>query len=201
MRSAPNMARHPSAAVLGLACCICALLLAGAPALAQADAATNATNGTLDDPNEPDEELADQLGDLTVHEYSYSDGQMTIQATWTGATPETVTLTEMIELDSEGSTAISFQQQRLIPGERTEITMAVEERSSGTAAVLLTTPQGTERNEALVLQAGEPTNWPTIGLDSAIAATGLSAAGAAAFTFVFVLRRKHAEEWGVSRKA
>jgi len=200
------MARHPSAALLGLACCVCALLLAGAPALAQADAATNATENVTEpteptEPNEPDEELADQLGDLNVHAYSYADGTMTIQATWTGATPETVTLTEMIELDSEGSTAISFQQQRLIPGERTEITMAVEERSSGTAAVLLTTPQGTERNEALVLQAGEPTSWPTIGLDSAIAATGLSAAGAAAFTFVFVLRRKHSEERGVSRKA
>lgn len=196
------MTRHPLAATLGLALCVCALLAAGAPALAQADAAQNATeNGTLDDPNEPDQEIADQLGDLIVHDYSYSDGEMKIEATWTGDTPETITLTEMIELDSAGSTAISFQQQRLLPDERTELSIAVEERSSGTAAVLVTTPQGTEMNEALVLQAGEPSNWPTITLDNAIFATGLSAAAAAALTFVFVLRRKHAEERGVSRKA
>ena len=189
------MTRHPLAAVLGLALIVCAVTAAAAPTLAQADAATNATA------NEPDEEIADQLGDLIVHDYAYAGGEMTIEATWTGRTPEMVTLTEMIELDSAGTTGISFQTQRLIPDERTKLTIAVEERSSGTAAVLLTTPQGTAMNEALVLQAGKPTNWPTIGLDSAIAGTALSAAGASALTFVFVLRRKHAEERGVSRKA
>lgn len=189
-------ARFTRSAVL--VACVCALALVGtAPALAQTDAPTNQTA----DPTGPDEQIADQLGDLVIHEYEYADGTMTIEATWTGSTPETVTLTEMIELDSEGSTDISFQTQRLTPGDRTEITMAAEERSGGTAAVLVTTPQGTANNEALVLQAGEPTDWPTIGLDNAVLATGLSAAGASALTFVFVLRRKHAEERGVERKA
>lgn len=165
-------------------------------AASDAAAQENTTNAT-----EPDEQIADQLGDLTIHEYHFEDGVMTIEATWNGPTPETVTLTEMIELDSEGSTEISFQNQRLMPDERTELTIAAEERSGGTAAILVTTPSSTERGEALVLQSGDPTEWPTIGLDSAILATGLSAAGAATLVFVLVVRQKHSEERGVSRKA
>lgn len=180
--------------------CACALLLlaAPAPAMAQTDAVQNAT--APDEPD-PDTEVTDQLGDLVIHSYSYDGEVMTIKATWRGDTPETVTLTEMIELDSAGTTDISFQQQRLLPDDRTEITIAAEERSTGTAAILLNTPQSIEQGEALVLQAGKPETETLINQESAIFATGLSAAGAAAFTFVFVLRRKHTEERGVKRKA
>jgi hypothetical protein len=189
----------PGHRLTALACvCALALLTAPAPALAQTDAPQNSTAGQ---PDQPDTEVTDQLGDLVVHSYEYSDGQMVIDATWRGETPETVTLTEMIELDSAGSTEISFKTARLLPGERTELTIAAEERAGGTAAVLVTTPQSTANNEALVLQAGEPSTWPTVGLDSAIFASGLSAATAAGFTFLFVLRRKHAEERGVDRIA
>ena len=149
----------------------------------------------------PDEQITDQLGDLVVHEYSYADGSMIIEATWTGRAPVTVTLTEMLELDSGGTTGISFQQQRLAPDEPTELTIAAEERTGGTAAVLVTTPQATDRGEALVLQSGSPSTWPSIGLDSAILATGASAALASAVTFVLVVRRRRSEEQGVDRIA
>lgn len=178
--------------------CACALLAltAAAPAAAQTNAPANATA-----PDQPDAEVTDQLGDLVVHEYSYDDGEMVIDATWRGGLPETVTLTEMIELDSGGSTEISFKTTRLLPDERTEITIAAEERSGGTAAILVTTPQSTQNNEALVLQAGEPTETTLIPQSNAILGAGLSAAGAAGLTFVFVLRRKHDEERGVDRIA
>ncbi|MXR52309.1 hypothetical protein GRX03_11935 [Halovenus sp. WSH3] len=181
-----------------LACvCALALLAVPAPALAQTDTAQNATA-----PNEPSTEVADQLGDLVIHSYSYSDGTMTIEATWRGPTPETITLTEMIELDSEGTTSISFQTQRLLPNERTKLTIDAETRTGGTAAVLVTTPQGTEMNEALVLQAGKPSEPDTlIPQRNAILGAGIAAAGAAALTFVFVLRRKHEEEQEVDRLA
>ena len=178
--------------------CACALLAltAAAPAAAQTNAPANATA-----PAQPDAEVTDQLGDLVIHSYSYDGEEMTIEATWRGGLPETVTLTEMIELDSEGTADISFQQQRLLPGERTEITIAAEERSAGTAAILVTTPQGTEMNEALVLQSGEPTETTLIPQQNAILGAMLAAGGAAALTFLFVLRSKHDEERGVDRIA
>jgi hypothetical protein len=186
----------PGHRLTALACaCVLALLIAPAPALAQADAAQNATA------DQPDTEVTDQLGDLVIHSYEYDDGEMLIDATWRGETPETVTLTEMIELDSEGSTKISFKTARLLPDERTEITIAAEERAGGTAAVLVTTPQSTENNEAVVLQAGEPTESTLIPQENAILGAMLAAGGAAALTFVFVLRRKHDEERGVDRIA
>ena len=182
------------AAVCGLVfvACVCALALAAAPAAAQ----ENATEADT-----PDQQITDQLGDLVIHSYNYESGTFTITATWTGTTPETLTINEMIELDSGGSADISFQQQRLLPGERTEITMAAEERSGGTAAVMLTTPSSIDNGEALVLQDGSPTEWPAIELPSAILASGLSAAGAAVLVFVGVVRRKHAEERGIDRIA
>jgi len=143
----------------------------------------------------------DQLGDLVVHPYDYRNGRMDVTMTWEGRGTTQATLTEMIELDSEGTTAISFQTQRLLPGERTELTIDAEERTGGAAAVLVTTPQGTAMNEALVLQAGEPTETTLIPQRNAILGAALSAAGAAGLTFVFVLRRKHEDEQGVDRIA
>ncbi|MCW8172799.1 hypothetical protein D8S78_13300 [Natrialba swarupiae] len=92
-----------------------------------------------------------------IHSYEY-DGEsetMQIEATWVGSSPTTVTLTEMIELDSEGSTDISFQEQRLSPDESVTIEMGAEQRSGGTAAILVSTPQSVDNGNALVLQAGD----------------------------------------------
>lgn len=155
----------------------------------------------------PEEEIAEQLGDLVIHSYEYTDGAddepgtFTIEMTWAGRAPEQVTLTEMIELDSGGSTQISFQQQRLRPDERTEITMDAEVRSGGTAAIMVTTAQSVENGEAVVLQDGDPRERPAIHFQNVILAVGLSSTLTAAGAFVFVLRRKHAEEYGKERIA
>lgn len=154
-----------------------------------------------------DEQIAEQLGDLIIHEYDYSDGEadepgeFTIEMTWGGRAPEQVTLTEMIELDSAGSTQISFQQQRLAPDKRTEITMDAEIRSGGTAAVMVTTTQSVEAGDAVVLQDGDPTERPTITFRNVVFAMGLTSALTGAGAFVFVLRRKHSKEYGKERIA
>jgi hypothetical protein len=177
------------AGIAFLLCCALTLVAAG-PATAQAG------NDTAENQTAVDEEIQDQLGDLNIHEYSYSDGQFTIEATWKGVGTTRVTMTEMIELDSSGSTDISFERVRLVPGERTEITMAAEERSGGTAAILLTTPQGTQQGDALVLQSGSPTSYPSISFQNVLVAIGLTAIGAAGLVFVLVVRRKNVEEHG-----
>ncbi|WP_143414131.1 hypothetical protein [Halovenus aranensis] len=163
-------------------------LVAGASAQA-------AANQTADS---PDAEIAEQLGDLVIHSYEYVDGdegpgRFTINMTWEGRAPEQVTLTEMLELDSGGSTQISFQQQRLTPGERTEVTMNAEVRSGGTAAILVSTASSVEEGEAVVLQDGDPTERPSIKFRSVIMAIGLSSVLTGAGAFIVVLRRKHTE--------
>jgi hypothetical protein len=163
-------------------------LVAGASAQA-------AANQTADS---PDAEIAEQLGDLVIHSYEYEDrddgpGRFTINMTWTGRAPEQVTLTEMLELDSGGSTQISFQQQRLVPGERTEVTMNAEVRSGGTAAILVSTAESVENGEAVVLQDGDPTERPSLKFRSVIMAVGLSSVLTGAGAFIVVLRRKHTE--------
>jgi hypothetical protein len=109
--------------------------------------------------------IYDQLGDLVVHSYSYEDGEMTLEVSWRGTTPETVTITEMVALDSGGSQRISFKKIRLLPDERTEITVSARMKD-GTAAVLLTTPQSVERSEALLVQHGAGSFDPFAGTTS-----------------------------------
>lgn len=152
---------------------------------------------------EADEEIADQLGDLIIHEYDYDKSEKTfvMDMTWTGRAPEGVTMTEMLELDSGGATQISFEEIRLAPGERTTVEMDAEIRSGGTAAILITTSQSVERGEALVLQDGDPSSYPDISFDLAAALIALSALASAVVTFVFVFRIKRAETHETERIA
>lgn len=136
--------------------------------------------------------VVDQLGDLQIHDYAYSDGEFVIDASWNHDRPTTVTLTELIELDEAGSTTISFKQVRIAPDERLEITMSVAERSGGTAAVMLTTPYSVENSNALVLQAGSATDRDPIPFNLASLLIGLAAFGGAGASFV--MTRRHYEE-------
>ncbi|MFC7057237.1 hypothetical protein [Halovenus salina] len=174
--------------IAALVLCVCATVALAAGASAQETGNETTT----------DQEITEQLGDLVVHSYAYEDtddgpGRFTIDMTWTGRAPEQVTLTEMLELDSGGSTEISFQQQRLVPDQRTEITMNAEVRSGGTAAILVSTSESVERGEAVVLQDGDPTERPSIKFRNVVVAIGLSSALTGAGAFIVVLRRKNDE--------
>lgn len=166
-------------------------------------AGVNAQENPLDDDNENqseydelDEDVTEQLGDLVVHSYEYDseNEEMVIEATWTARGTTRVTLTEMLELDSAGATQISFERLRLTEDERTEITIGVEQRSGGTAAVLLTTPQSVQNGNALVLQAGDPSSYPDISFDLVVLSIGGTAALSAAAVFLIVFRIKRDEE-------
>lgn len=182
-----------------------AVASSGAVAQEQPDDPTEQNDSTPTPAEEltPEEEIEDQLGDLVIHSYDY-DGdteRMTIEMSWQGRAPTTATLTEMIELDSGGSTQISFQRQRLRPDERTEVKIGARQRTGGTAAVLLTTPESVDRGEGLVLQDGDPDEYPSIRFANVILGISLSAVGSAGLVFVFVVRKKHAEEYGKERVA
>jgi hypothetical protein len=178
-----------------------ALAVASTGAIAQEQPAENET--TPEEELTPEEEIEDQLGDLVIHSYDY-DGdteRMTIEMSWQGRAPTTVTLTEMIELDSGGSTQISFQRQRLRPNERTEVKIGARQRTGGTAAVLLTTPESVDRGEGLVLQDGDPDEYPSIRFANVVLGMSLTAVASAGIVFVVVVRKKHAEEYGKERIA
>jgi hypothetical protein len=182
-----------------------AVASSGAVAQEQPDDPTEQNDSTPTPAEEltPEEEIEDQLGNLVIHSYDY-DGdteRMTIEMSWQGRAPTTATLTEMIELDSGGSTQISFQRQRLRPDERTEVKIGARQRTGGTAAVLLTTPESVDRGEGLVLQDGDPDEYPSIRFANVILGISLSAVGSAGLVFVFVVRKKHAEEYGKERVA
>lgn len=171
-----------------------ALTSIAAPATAQAGADANATT-TETGPTD----VTEQLGDLVIHDYSYSDGEMHIEMTWTGRMPTTLTLTEMIEMDDGGAAEISFKQVRLAPDERTNIRIAAEERSSGTAGVLLTTPESVENNNAVILQAGDAQERGPVPFKTASIFVGLAALGGAGLAFAFTYR-EHEDESDVERR-
>lgn len=129
-----------------------------APVSAQSAGNDTATTTASEDESV---EMADQLGDLVIHNYEYraEGGEMVIEASWRGETPTTVTLTEMVTMDSGGSSQVTFKQVRLLPDTRTTIRVSVDE-SGDVAAVLLTTPESVDANEALILQEGSPTDDP-----------------------------------------
>ncbi|QGN05839.1 hypothetical protein Hrd1104_00060 [Halorhabdus sp. CBA1104] len=166
--------------VLLLAVLASAVLCAGA-------ATAQELPGERDNATEQNTDLTNQLGDLAVHDYSYDNGEMTVTATWRGSTPTTVTMTEMIELDSAGSTKISFKTIRLVPGSKTEIDIAAEQ-NRGTAAVQLTTPESLENNDALVLQAGDPGTRAPIPFGTASILIGAAAIAGAGLAFAFTAR-------------
>ena len=180
-----------------------AVASSGAVAQEQPDDPTEQNETTPEEELIPEEEIEDQLGDLVIHSYDY-DGdteRMTIEMSWQGRAPTTVTLTEMIELDSGGSTQISFQRQRLRPDERTEVAIGARQRTGGTAAIMVTTPESIDAGNALILQDGDPDEYPAINFQNVILAIGLTSVGSAGLAFVFVLRKKHTEERGVDRLA
>jgi len=145
-------------------------------------------------------QVTEQLGDLVIHDYSYNGDTMTITATWRGDLPTTLTLTEMIEQDSAGATEISFKQVRLVPGEQTEIEIALEERSSGTAAALLTTPESVENANALVLQSGDAVERGPIPFGTATVLVGLAAVGGAGMAFALTARSYRDDDQGERRE-
>jgi len=181
------MARYWALIVVGLCLCLCA-----SPATAQS------VNESANESNESDtQQKADQLGPLVINQYSYGDGEMRIAATWTGEAPTTVTLTEMIELDSGGSTSISFQRVRLLPDDSTEITVSARQRSGGTAAVLVSTPESVRNESALVLQAGSPSDRGPVPFNIAVALIVLASAGGggAAFGALRSKRDSDDDDW------
>jgi len=145
-------------------------------------------------------QVTEQLGDLVIHDYSYDGETMKITATWRGDLPTTLTLTEMIEQDSAGATEISFKQVRLVPGEQTEIEIALEERSSGTAAALLTTPGSVENANALVLQSGDAVERGPIPFGTATVLVGLAAVGGAGMAFALTARSYRDDDQGERRE-
>jgi len=178
--------------------CLCALgafvfvLSAGAtPAMSQ-DIGANESDET--------EEIYDELGQLTVETVEYSGGQFEITMRWNGDTPEQVSLTELIELDSSGSTGISIQQQRLLPRATTTVTISAEQ-SSGTAAVILSTESSIQNGNALVIQEGNPTDRDPVPFNLAAIAVGASALIGVGVSIALVVRKKNAEDKGVSRIA
>jgi len=171
-----------------------AVLCAGVIAsTASAQAAGNESTGNATD-------VVEQLGDLQVHDYHY-DGDsetMTIDATWRGEVPETLTLTEMIELDDGGATEITFKTVRLLPDSKTEIEVAAKQRSGGTAAVMLTTPQSVDANNAIVLQAGDSGTAAPVPFNAAAGLILLAATGGGLGTFALTKKRREYDEddWG-----
>ena len=139
--------------------------------------------------------IYDELHDLTIRSVDYEDGRFDIVMEWSGRGTEKILLTEMVELDSSGSIDISMQQQRLRPGEPTEISISAEQ-SSGTAAVLLTTEQSRDHGDALLIQEGEPSSREPVPFNLAaiavIAAVGLMGG----VSIALVVRKKNAEERG-----
>lgn len=176
-----TLPRRRTALVLALVLCV--VLAAPAPAVADDDPEA--------EPEDDPEQIAEQLGDLVIHEYDYSDGQFAVEATWNGNTPETMTATEMIELDSGGSTEIGFEQMRLRPGERTELTIAAEIRTGDTAAVLISTDQSIEAGQAVVLQDGEPSDWGTINFENVLLAVGGTAVLSGGLVFVLTVKARN----------
>lgn len=190
--------------VAGLCACVLVLVLgASSPASAQSVDDPRANDSTGNETNDETTELANQLGALKIHSYSY-DGdaqEMRITATWTGRAPTTATLTELIELDSGGSTQISFKKIRLLPDEKTEFTVGARERSGGTAAVLISTPESVQNNSAVVLQAGSPSERDPVPFNMAAGAVAAAAGLAVLVSIALVVRKKYAEEGGKERIA
>ena len=203
MRSQQRAAAWALAAAIVLTTCGMIALASPAAATIQDETAQNESTPTPAEELAPEEEIADQLGDLVIHSYDYDDSTetMTIEASWQGRTPTRATFVEMIELDSGGSTEISFQRVRLRPDERTEISVSATTRTGGTAAVMVTTPESISNGNALILQDGDPDEYPAINFSNVLLAIGLTSISSVGVTFIGVLRLKHKREKGVDRIA
>jgi len=168
--------------------------------LAPVASAQELPGDTTETPEPNTTQVTEQLGDLVVHDYSYDGETMTIDVTWRGDLPTTLTLTEMIEQEQGGATEISFKQVRLMPDETTTIEIPLEERSSGTAAALLTTPESVEASSALVLQSGDAVERGPIPFSTASALIGTAAVGGAGMAFALTARRYRDDHEGERRE-
>lgn len=172
--------------LIAFATAICLTVLIGVASPVQGQNVPDPTNSS-EQPEDPTE-VTDQLGDLVIHSYSYDGEEMTISASWRGNMSTTVTLTEMIEMDSGGSSKISFKRVRMLPDTRRNIKIQIDERSSGTAAVLLTTPESVENSNALILQEGDAKNRGPIPFSTASMLIGGAAIAGAGLAFAFTAR-------------
>jgi hypothetical protein len=167
---------------------------------ATASTAVAQDQNDTDEIEEPENSIENELHDLLVRSVEYADGEFSLVVEWTGQTPETLTLTEMVQLDGSGTQGISMQTHRLYPGQQAEITIGAEQ-SGGTAAVILSTRQSIERGDALVIQEGEPTTREPVPFNLAALSVIGSALIGVAISVVLVVRKKNAEERGKERIA
>ncbi|WP_181687319.1 hypothetical protein [Halorhabdus salina] len=137
--------------LLTAALVVVVLLVLAGPVTAAPDSPGNSTETAT--PNAT--QVTDQLGDLVIHDYWYSDGQVVLDVTWRGSTPTTATVSERASLDSSGTATIGFTQVRLLPGDRTEIAVDAT-KEKGVAAVGLTTPQSVDNGNGKLVQVGSP---------------------------------------------
>jgi hypothetical protein len=105
-------------------------------------------------------QLEDQIGDLNVHDYEFTESSngnpiLRIDLTWTGRAPETATITQ---LPGRGADRLAISRNRLIPNERTEIT--VDLVADDEPAILYTT-QSLENERAIVLDPRQNTSTET----------------------------------------
>jgi hypothetical protein len=101
------------------------------------------------DGSEDSTEIEEQLGELVIHsvEWSESNSSVEIEATWRGDTSTQISSIELIKPDSQ-SEQIGIDQTRVLPGDRTTITVQLS-RLDG---VIVSTPESIERGDALLLQ-------------------------------------------------
>jgi len=175
------------------------IIILGVGLIAAADASAQELPGENETETPEPTKVTEQLGKLVVHDYDYDGETMTISATWRGTGPTTVTLTEMIEMDSGGATEISFKKVRLLPNDQTEIEIALEERESGTAAAMLTTPESVDNSAALVLQSGDAVDRGPIPFGTASTLIGAAAIGGAGMAFVLTARSYRDDHEGERR--
>lgn len=107
----------------------------------------NETNGG--GVEESNTEVEEQLGNLVIHSVEWSDANksVTFEATWRGALSTEISTIELIDPDSK-SEQIGIDQTRVLPDQRTEITVQLS-RLDG---VVVSTPESIEEGDALLLQ-------------------------------------------------
>lgn len=90
--------------------------------------------------------------DVSLKDWSYSDGTFTLTFENTGERPASVTLTESTQPD-EGAYQFTIREERLLPGETT-ITMNTK-ISGGESAVSITTQQSRADGSGIVVSTGQ----------------------------------------------
>lgn len=121
------------------------------------------------------ESIRDSLGKMQLHDYFVEDGDAVIEATWTGEMSTSLTVVEMVDMQSGGSQKISFKRVHFIPGQRQTIRIAVADESP---SLLLSTPESIENDDALMIQIGDtsifsgPADWRTAQISGIVGFSG-----------------------------